>query len=75
MAADQLITVQLGSYANFVGSHYWNIQVWSACLSIAMAACQGGLLSSLLLLLLLLGRAARVWRGARVEHARPHSQL
>lgn len=74
MAADQIITVQLGGYANFVGSHYWNIQVWSECLFIAMAACQGGLLSSILLLLLS-GRAARVWRGARVEHARPHSQL
>jgi hypothetical protein len=24
----QIITLQLGSYANFVGSHYWNIQVW-----------------------------------------------
>jgi hypothetical protein len=23
----ETITVQLGSYANFVGSHYWNIQV------------------------------------------------
>jgi hypothetical protein len=23
----EIITLQLGSYANFVGSHYWNIQV------------------------------------------------
>jgi hypothetical protein len=27
----ELITVQLGNYANFVGSHYWNIQVNVRC--------------------------------------------
>jgi hypothetical protein len=23
----ELITLQIGSFANFVGSHYWNLQV------------------------------------------------
>lgn len=31
----EIITVQLGSYSNFVGAHYWNIQVcYSVCHSL-----------------------------------------
>lgn len=24
----EVITLQFGSYANFIGTHYWNLQVW-----------------------------------------------
>ena len=28
MSARELITIQCGHYSNFVGAHWWNIQVW-----------------------------------------------
>ena len=27
MATREIVTLQLGHYANFVGTHWWNIQV------------------------------------------------
>ena len=27
MAPREIVTVQLGGYANFVGAHFWNFQV------------------------------------------------
>ena len=40
----QLITLQLGSYANYVGAHFWNMQarrrlVQHACARVLPAAC------------------------------------
>lgn len=35
----EIITVQLGSYANFVGSHFWNIQVTLMALPQALTCC------------------------------------
>jgi hypothetical protein len=32
--APEIITLQLGSYANYVGAHFWNLQVLpSSCYS------------------------------------------
>ena len=28
MGRGEVITLQFGTFANFVGAHYWNIQVW-----------------------------------------------
>jgi hypothetical protein len=29
--APEIITLQLGSYANYVGAHFWNLQVHYDC--------------------------------------------
>jgi hypothetical protein len=31
-----LITVQLGGYANYVGAHFWNMQVRTSCATSAL---------------------------------------
>ena len=40
MVRGEVITLQFGTFANYVGAHYWNIQVhlWLRCTSTARIA-------------------------------------
>ncbi len=40
MPGHELITLQLGNYANFVGAHFWNLQVCNACKTHVMSRTQ-----------------------------------
>lgn len=44
----ELVTIQVGGFANFIGSHFWNIQVFVLLLAYFVTSCASldGLLAS-----------------------------
>ena len=41
MTDSKIVTLQFGEYANYVGTHFWNAQVWFHCELIYMYLVKG----------------------------------
>lgn len=34
MSSKEIVTIQVGNFANFIGTHWWNIQVFNVILAL-----------------------------------------